>query len=277
MHRREFVRTGLAASALGPAALAAQSAARGVERGTERSATRDAPQERRCIELRTYELRSDLAPGRMRAHLQEQLLPALRRVGAGPAGVFSPESGAQGQSLMLVVEHATPVDAFTLDARLQADASYAAALRAFEGEAQLPYVRYQSQLMRAFSSIPRVETPAARPGGALRLFELRTYESRNTATLARKIDMFDQAELALFRSIGMAPVFFGENVFGTRLPSLTYMVAFDDMAARMQAWATFRDHPDWKRMSQDARWNVEGAVTLAHVALLNPASFSPIR
>jgi L-alanine-DL-glutamate epimerase-like enolase superfamily enzyme len=75
----------------------------------------------------------------------------------------------------------------------------------------------------------------------------------------------------------MAPVFFGENVFGTRLPSLTYMVAFDDMAARMKAWDTFRTHPEWQRMSRDPRWNVEGAVTVAHTAFLNPVPFSPIR
>ena len=116
---------------------------------------------------------------------------------------------------------------------------------------------------------------AARPA---RLFELRTYESRNAETLAKKIDMFDQAEIALFRSIGMAPVFFGENLFGTRLPSLTYMLAFDDLAARAKAWATFRTHPEWQKIQRDPRWVAEGGITTVTSAVfLNPLPFSQIR
>lgn len=260
MERRDFLKAGLAAGALH--ALPGDASA--------------APEARRWYELRIYETRSDIAPPRLRTFFKDQLLPALQRAGTGPVGVFSAESGFPGQSVLVLIEHASAADALTLEQRLLADGAYAAAQRAFEGETQLPYVRYESRLMRAFAGHPRVEVPPARADRP-RLFELRTYESRNTATLARKIAMFDEAEIALFRSIDMTPVAFGENMFGPRLPSLTYMLTFDDMAARMQAWNTFRTHPEWQRISRDPRWSVEGAVTVSHVALLNPLAFSQIR
>lgn len=270
MDRRHFIHAGIAAGALGPSALAASTA------GDARTAPGADAQERRCYELRFYETRSDMSPNRIRTFFGERMLPALQRAGVGAVGVFSAMTGMPGQTQIVLLEHASAADAFALDQRLEADKEYAAALRTLEGDAQPPFVRYDARLMRAFAGHPRVEVPPAREGRG-RLFELRTYESRNAATLAKKIDMFNTAEIALFRSIGMTPVFFGENVFGTRLPSLTYMLVFDDMAARMKAWETFGSHPDWQRISKDPRWNVEGITTTTTAWFLNPAGFSPIK
>ena len=43
---------------------------------------------------------------------------------------------------------------------------------------------------------------------------------------ARKIRMFDEGEIAIFRKVGMIPVFFGEALAGRNLPQLTYMLAY---------------------------------------------------
>ena len=265
MDRREFVRAGLAAGALGPSAF--------VDR-----ADRGADDDRHFYELRVYEMRSDIAPGRTRDFFRDQLLPALQRAGAGPVGVFTPEAGLLGQSLVLLIDYKTAADALAVPQRLEADQGFVSARSALEGDARMPYVRYESRLMRAFANHRSIEVPPATTGRPARLFELRTYESRNAATLAQKIDMFNQAEIALFRSIGMTPVFFGENLFATRLPSLTYMLTFDDMAARTQAWRTFGSHPEWKRISSDPRWSAEGGITTVTSAVfLNPLPFSQLR
>ena len=49
--------------------------------------------------------------------------------------------------------------------------------------------------------------------------------------------MFDEGEIAIFRKVGMIPVFFGEALAGGNLPQLTYLLAYDDMAARDKSWA----------------------------------------
>jgi NIPSNAP len=265
MDRRNFVRAGIAAGTLGPSALAAQRVA----------------EDRHYYELRVYEMRSDLAPNRIRTFFKDHLIPALQRAGAGPVGAFSPEVGMLGGTLVLLIDYPAADSAIAAPQRLQADAAYVRARTAFEGEAQPPFVRYESRLLRAFANHPRVEVPpgdAARQDTAPRVFELRTYESRNAETLAKKIDMFNQAEIALFRSIDMTPVFFGENVYATRLPSLSYMLTFDTLAAREKAWTAFRTHPEWQRIQKDPRWTAEGGITtVTSSVLLNPLPFSEVR
>ena len=54
-----------------------------------------------------------------------------------------------------------------------------------------------------------------------------------------------------------------------------YMVWYDDMAAREEAWAKFRDDPDWKRISKDPKW--AGTVSNITNTHLQPLPFSPIR
>lgn len=263
MHRRSFVKAGLVTSALGTAGI--------------RVPHDHAPESRRHYELRTYELRSDINPTRLRTFYRDALLPALSRAGAGAVGLFSPDTGFPSQSLVALVEYPSLGAVESVAVRLDADPVYADARRSFETAEELPYVRYDSRLMRAFTNHAKVELPpndAARPP---RMFELRTYEARSATALAAKVAMFNEAEIALFRTIGMTPVFFGENVFGTRLPSLTYMLTFDDLAARTKAWATFRTHPDWLRINKDPRWNLVGAVSVTNVAYLSPLPFSPIR
>jgi hypothetical protein len=260
--RRAFVQTGLVTAALGTSRVGS------FARVTEA---------RRHYELRTYELRTDINPSRLRAFFKDAVLPAYARAGAGTIGLFQPDTGFPSGSVIALIEYPSLSAVETIAGLLDADPAFSEARRTFEIAADLPYVRYDARLMRAFTSHPRIEVPpqdAARPS---RMFELRTYEARSGSALDRKVNMFNQEEIALFRTIGMTPVFFGENLFGTRLPSLTYMLVFDDMAARQKAWATFRTHPDWQRISNDPRYAALGSNTVSNVAYLSPLPFSPLR
>jgi hypothetical protein len=262
MNRRDFLHAGIATGVLGTTGLRVPPGA---------------PASRRYYELRTYELRSDLNAGRLRTFLKDALLPALARAGAGTVGLFAPETGFPAQSVIALIEYPSLDAVGTIAQQLELDAAYDQARRTFEGADELPYVRYDARLMRAFSGHQQVEVPPSDASRRPRMFELRTYEARTAAALERKVAMFNDAEITLFRQIGMTPVFFGENVFGTRLPSLTYMITFDDMAARTRAWDTFRTHPEWLRINKDPRWSAVGSVTVSNVAYLNPLPFSPVR
>src|SRR5262249_15853648 len=139
----------------------------------------------------------------------------------------------------------------SLSKKMAADAEYqkgAAAFRALPAT-DPPYVRRESQLMVAFDSMPAIEAPSGVAAGPARVFELRVYESHNDAASGRKAEMFENlGEIAIFRRLGMNPVFFARNLVGTRLPSLTYMLVFADMAAREKAWGAFRADPEWEKL-----------------------------
>ena len=261
MHRRDLIKAGLITGAAATTGFRAPAAA----------------DTRRHYELRNYELRSDINSQGLRNFYKDALLPAYARAGAGAIGLFSPETGFPSQSLLVLIEFPSLAAVQTVSEKVEADSAFMAAQRAFEAGADLPYLRYDARLMRAFTGHASVEVPPGPASRPARVFELRTYEARSATALERKIAMFNEAEIALFRSINMTPVFFGENLFGTRLPSLTYMLTFEDMTARYKAWSVFSAHPDWQRINKDEKYAANGSVTVTNVAYLRPLAFSPVR
>ena len=261
MNRRDLIKTGIVTGAAATT-------------GFGLSAVADA---RHHYELRTYELRTDVPSAALRDFYKDALIPAYQRAGAGAVGLFSPETGFPSQSLLVLVEYPSFDAVRTVAENLEADATFTTARKTFETAADLPYLRYESRLMRAFTGHPKVEIPPGPPTRPAQVFELRTYEARSATALERKIAMFNEQEAALFRSLNMIPVFFGENLFGTRLPSLTYMLTFPDMSARYAAWAAFSASPDWKRINSDPKYALNGTVIVTNVAYLRPLPFSQVR
>ena len=141
---------------------------------------------------------------------------------------------------------------------------------------ELSYIRMESSLLRGFRTMPAIAVPPA--GRAPRIFELRTYESNNLKAGKRKVKMFDDdGEIDIFRRCGMLPVFFGETIVGSAMPNLTYMLAFDDLAARDKAWRAFGSDPGWQKLR--ARPELSDALLVSNIsnAILRPLPFSQIR
>jgi hypothetical protein len=83
-------------------------------------------------------------------------------------------------------------------------------------------------------------------------------------------------ELAIFRRTGLRPVFFGNNLIGDRLPSFTYMLTFDDMAAREKNWAAFIDDPEWKTLRAKPGYTDAEIVSNITPIVLRPTAYSQI-
>jgi NIPSNAP len=265
LNRRHVLKTGLAAGLIGAAKINASAAAEGAH----------------YYELRNYELRNDLKPNRLREYFQNHFLPALKRQEVGPVGCFTVASGALTASLLVMIDYKSLAEMQSAGERLLNDQEYVKAWQEFEGSGELPYVRYETTLLRAFDRHPKIEVPAPLTGKdgkpAARVFELRTYESRTTLSLKSKIEMFNQEEIKIFRDCNFAPVFFGETIVGTRMPSLTYMVGFDNMEEREKAWAKFVSSPDFNRIKVKPGWTDPEVVSNIRSAFLRPTPFSQIR
>jgi hypothetical protein len=108
-------------------------------------------------------------------------------------------------------------------------------------------------------------------------FELRTYESNDEQTLRRKIDMFNKGESRVFQKLGMNPVFFAEAVFGSQLPHLTYMLAYNDWASRERLWSAFGSDPDWQKLRAIPGLSDPEIVSNTTNTILRPAAYSDIR
>ncbi len=138
-------------------------------------------------------------------------------------------------------------------------------------------MRMESSILRAFESIPDIEVPPGDAKRKPRIFELRTYESNSARASKTKIKMFNDAEIKIFRRSGMLPVFFGETLIGRNLPNLTYMLAYDDLAARDKVWSAFGADPEWQKLRSTPGLTDAEIVSNISNALLRPLPFSPIR
>lgn len=195
------------------------------------------------------------APGEKRQvlgdYLRDVLIPALNRIGIGPVGVFTVQYGQTAPSLYVLIPHDTLESVITAGTRLLDDDTYRKDVSAYMDVpiGDPAYIRMEKSLMLAFKDLPKVEPPA-KEEGVSRLYELRTYESHSEKAAKKKIEMFNEGgEIAIFRESGMNPVFFGETLFGPKMPNLTYMLSFRDMAERDAAWSTFVNSPAWKELS----------------------------
>jgi hypothetical protein len=185
---------------------------------------------------------------RLAEMLEKHLAPALKRIDAQPWGFFQSVIAADGPFALLVFQHNSLNGLLELEQKLGADEAFVKAMNEY-GSGPVPYVRAEVWMLEGFRTFPGIEVPPGETNRPARIFELRTYESNTQASLRKKIGMFDDGEIALFRKSGLLPVFFGRTLAGGKMPNLTYMVGFDSLAAREANWRTFASSPEWKKMA----------------------------
>ncbi len=293
MQRREFLKTscatGLAALGTGAAAYGQvdptkklptetdaayrQRLARMRATAAARTRARAAGSGRDFIELRRYEVETEAQKAGMDTFLRDAAIPALNRIGIAPVGVFYPWEGPS--PIYVLLRHKSWGSFVGLTQRLSEDEAFLQAGAAFlDAPADNPaYKRMTSSLMTAFEGMPRLEAPIT---GAGRVFQLRTYESPSIKTGQKKIEMFNTAEIDIFRKTGLNPVFFGETLTGDKMPNLTYMLVFNDMDERQANWKRFVSSPEWKALSSIPEYADKKILCGITNLYLKPADYSQI-
>lgn len=202
---------------------------------------------RSILELRYFQLRNshDGQVQRTGDFLRDSYMPALQRAGGKVQGAFANLIAPDGPFVLLLSSFAGMGAMEAAMEKLAADGQYQKQMEALDAKGGLSYVRMETNLLRAFATMPEVEIPPVEAGKPARVFELRTYESNSPVTLKKKIAMFETGgETAIFRKVGLTPVFFGEAIAGRQMPNLTYMIAYDNLAAREKNWAAFGSSPE---------------------------------
>src|SRR5262245_14594960 len=259
MKRRNFIHSALAA---------------GVAAGAPAGAAPEgAPQ---YLRLTWFRSRRDLDLERLRGFLGNTVVPALGRARVSPVGAFQVSVGPENPSILIVSPFASLAAFEESWRKVAADDQYARGRDAFDEKWDLAYDHVEESLLRGFRTFPGIELPKPQAGKA-NLFELRIYESRRFGAHTRKAAMSDGGEIAIFRRVGINPVFFGTTLFGPRVPSLTYMVYYPTWEARAEAWSKFGGDPEWKKLSTAPGNTDRELVTKISNQLLQPLPFSEIK
>jgi hypothetical protein len=269
MKRRGFLVSSLAATALAGATTSVDATIAGAE---------PAVAVREYYELRRYQLRRGPQQQTINAYLRDANIPALNRLGIKPVGVFNTTIGPGSPALYVLAPHSSPESAVTIHDRITADPEYLQAGAAFINATptEPAYVRVESFLLAAFAGMPKLEVPPETAENKPRIFELRTYESHSKKAHRTKVEMFNSAEIAIFRRTGLRPVFFGETKVGAGMPSLTYMLAFANMEERTRCWAAFGADPEWKKLSSTPGYTDPEIVSNITNVILSPTLYSQI-
>jgi hypothetical protein len=254
MHRRQFFTTasaGLAAAA-------------------------DTPQPS-LFHLVYFYMRNGTQVTRTTEYLNTVFAPAAKRAGLGPAGFFSPVIGERSPFILSLMTYPGFAAIDTIHNKLGEDKEFQKGLDEYDKIGDPAYVRMESVLLRAFDGIPTLTVPPTDAQRPARIFELRTYESMNQKASLRKAKMFEDGEAAIFRKVGMLTVFFGRSIIGPNQPSLSYMLAYDDLAARDKLWRSFGADPDWQKLRSQPGLSDAEIVSNISNQILRPLAFSGIR
>lgn len=226
-------------------------------------------------ELRVYTLKNQTQQKIVEDYFQLAAIPALNKLGSKNIGVFT-EQQPEGQTkLYAIIPFNTVEDFIKVTDKLATDNAYLKAGAPYlNASATEPaYERIESSFMRAFTHMPKIEVPAKKA----RMFELRRYESHSEVAAKKKIEMFNEAgEIAIFKRVGLTPVFFGETIIGEMRPNLTYLLTFDDMAEHDKNWKVFGSDPEWKKISSIPDYANAKIVSKITRTFLVPAACSQV-
>jgi hypothetical protein len=260
MKRRSFIHTSLAAMTTTAAGTALAEGAN--------------PEKRELYELLTYLLHAGKQPI-LDGYLSKAFIPATKRLGIGPVGVFVEKGEKDQLKVLVLLVHPSAESVAGLSSRLAADTEYRKAAREYlaASAADPVYSRIDSSLHASIEGMAKLVKPdVSKP----RLLNLRIYESHNERAGKKKIEMFNKGELAIFRRVGLTPVFFAETIVGAAMPNLTYLLVFPDKAGLAAAWNRFRVDADWLKLKAIPEYADKEIVSRITNRVMTPTSYSEI-
>ena len=225
--------------------------------------------------LKVYHLKTGRQEALIDSFLQYQYLPALHAAGIPTVGVFKPLGNDTTADRRVYVF--TPcASAKQWEQVEQATAAQlAAAGGGYENAAynSPAYSRLETIFIKAFPEMTGLVAPNLAAPKSERVYELRSYEGASEKIFRNKVQMFNAGgEIKLFARLGFNGIFYGEVLFGAKMPNLMYMTSFQNMPDREAHWQTFSADPEWKRLSGLPEY--QNNVSHIDIVFLRPAAYS---
>lgn len=239
----------------------------------------DRPADKEIYQIKVYRMKTNEQVMKVDSFLKDAYLPALHRLGVSKVGVFKNvgiDTSVEKSIYILIpmrsLEQLNVIeDGLTKDNTFNKDGAAYLNLP-FNAPA---YSSMETIVLRAFTDMPRFETPPLKGDKAERIYELRSYEAATEKLYKKKVQMFNEGgEIALFKKLGFNSVFYAEVLAGSHMPNLMYMTSFDNKASRDEHWKNFGADPEWKRLS--ALPEYQHTVSKSDIILLNPTSYSEL-
>jgi hypothetical protein len=227
------------------------------------------------MELKVYHIKTTRQEALIDSFLQRQYMPAMRAAGIATIGVFKPigNDTAADRRIYVLTPYASfnqweKVGKETTAKLLATGGAYINAAYKYPA-----YTRLETVFIKPFEEMTSLASPKLDAPENERVYELRSYEGASEKIFRNKVQMFNVGgEVKLFSRLGFNAIFYGEVVFGSKMPNLMYMTSFANMPAREAHWKAFGGDPEWKKLSGLPEY--QNNVSHIDITFLRPTDYS---
>lgn len=195
---------------------------------------------------------------------------------ARSVGVFNSILGPHNPLTILLTGFSSIEEMESADERVGRTPELKAAVDKLESGSEPPCDRIDRVLLRATDFSPEIVALKEKPKTA-RVFELRIYHSPTQRQLQYLHERFAGPEIGIFHRCGIFPILYADTVFGTNVPNQTYLMPFENLAAREKAWDAFAADPEWINSRDESIARGGQIVADNNITLLKPTPYSPIQ
>lgn len=212
---------------------------------------------------------------RLHEFLSKGYLTAARKAHTGPKMFLDALVAPHMPQTMAILGFQSAAEALDLRRKLHAQPGYDEALAKWEADPEQPYEKASLTLLEAADYSPEItESPADAPP---RVFELRVYHSQTWRQLKALHERFSGPETRIFHRCGIHPVFYATTVYGANMPNLTYLMPFENLAAREKAWAAFSADAEWQKVRRESLEKHGQIANVIEISLYRATAYSPVR
>ena len=221
-------------------------------------------------EWRIYDFKMGGSAARLDKLMTDILLPLYKNMGVD-VGCFKEMNQNQPATYYYLFVYPSIDSYMKANDILLQNSAFVEAMKEDAAANRQMFFRYDSYLCRPFEAWKKITPMAGKT-----IFEWRKYESANIEAGTRKVQMFNQGEIATFVENGVNPFCFGQIIAGKDLPGLIYVTQFNDMTDRDASWSKFSSSPAWQSMRADPLW-ANATIPNNRIVFLTPLPYSPIK
>jgi hypothetical protein len=212
---------------------------------------------------------------RIHEFMSKTMLPALEKVHRGPKLCLEALVAPHMPQFAAIFGFNSLDQMWATHTKVLGDAEVLKGYAEFESGPEPPFEHQTNSLLQASDYSP--EIAASDAGAPPRIFELRTYHSPTGRQLVALHERFAGSEIPIFHRCGIHPLLYTSTIFGANVPNLTYLIPFENLAAREKAWSAFAADPDWIKVRKESIDKHGQISSVMQISLYKATSYSPVR
>jgi hypothetical protein len=226
--------------------------------------------------LEMFSLKQGTQLARLHDYLSQAALPALGKIHTGPKIVLEALVAPHMPQVVLILGFQSSNEFWSVRGGLNQDQELDKAFGAWQAGPEPPFEHQNNALLEAADYSPEA-VPLDPAPQTPRIFELRVYHSPSYRHLKALHERFAGPESKIFHKAGVNPILYTSTVVGPNMPNLTYVIPFDNLAARERAWNAFSADPEWIKVRKESIDLHGQIVSSTQISLYRAAPYSPIR